>query len=206
MDLPLLNGGYRDHIIDEIYEDAMKDFYNDRTLIINDVITDDILDDIQIHILLWNKDDKGLPADKRQPIKLIIDSDGGSVIATNNLINLIECSKTPIYGYVYSMAASAASSILIACHKRYAFKHSVILLHDGSLAVNQTSSKARDTMKFFDKIDDITRELVLSKTNITEQEYEDNKDREQYFFAAEAKEKGIIDYIIGVDVDLEDIL
>ena len=206
MDLPLLDTLCRDHIIDEIYQTTMKEYYSDRTLIINDVITDTVLEDCVLHILLWNKDDKDLPVDKRQPIKLFIDSDGGSVLAANNLINVIECSITPVYGYAFSIAASAACSILIACHKRYAFKHSTLLLHDGSLSVSQTSSKARDTMRYFDKIDEITRQLIVGKTKITDQEYEDNKDREQYFFASDAKEKGIIDFIIGVDCDLEEIL
>jgi ATP-dependent protease ClpP protease subunit len=46
----------------------------------------------------------------------------------------------------------------------------------------------------------------VARTNITAEEFEENKDREQYFLAAEAKNKGIIDKIVGLDVPLSYIL
>ena len=57
-------------------------------------------------------------------------------------------------------------------------------------------------MKFYEKLDNVNKNLVITRTNITEEEFEDNKDRERYFLAEEAKEKGIIDKIIGIDVDM----
>ena len=191
----------------EIYDETVREYYDNRTLIINDTITDGILEDAILHILIWNKDDKDLPEDKRKPIWLFIDSDGGSVFAAHNLIEVIENSKTPIYGVAFSVAASAACSILIGCKKRYAFPHTMTLIHDGQLALGVgTTNKQKDTMKFMDRVDNMVREFIIEHTNITEEEYEDNKDREQYFFAEQAKEKGIIDFIIGIDCSLDDIL
>ena len=196
-----------DTVIDEIYEDTMKEYFNSRVLIINSIITDDILKDIIIYILLWNKDDRDIPQEKRQPIKLYIDSDGGSVFSAQNLIEVIKNSKTPVYGIAFSFAASAACSILISCDKRYAFPHTTTLIHDGQIDLGMsTTNKHRDTVRFMDKVDTMVREFIIANTKITEEEFEENKDREQYFFADEAKEKGIIDYIIGVDCELEDIL
>ena len=155
---------------------------------------------------VWNKDDENIPVGKRHKIKIFIDSDGGSVFAANNLINVIECSETPIVGVAFSVAASAASSILVACNERYAFKHSTILLHDGSVMVQNSGNKARQTMDFLDKVDSVVKDTILKHTTITEEEYEANKKDEQFMFADEAKEKGIIDYIIGVDCTLNEIL
>ena len=101
---------------------------------------------------------------------------------------------------------TSSSSILIACKERYGFKHSVVLIHDGSVFVGNSGNKAKQTMAFLDTVDEINKELILARTKITEEEFEANKEKEQYMFANEAKEKGIIDGIIGIDIDLDDIL
>lgn len=189
----------------EFNDEVASLLYNDRIIVLDKDIDPDILQDIVLHIVQWNRDDKDLPKEKRRKIRLIIDSDGGSTIAANNLIDVMQVSKTPIIGIAFSIAASAASSILIACDERYAFKHTVVLLHDGSIAIGATGNKAKQTMAFLERVDEVDKELVLSKTNITEEEFEANKEKEQYLFAEEAKEKGIIDGIIGVDVDLDSI-
>lgn len=54
--------------------------------------------------------------------------------------------------------------------------------------------------------DGVVKDLVLSSTCISEEDYDSNIDREQYMLAEEAKSKGIIDKIIGVDVDMDYIL
>lgn len=203
MSLPLidLTGGNN-----EITEEVIKEFYDNRTILINDEISDWILDDIIMSILLWNKDDKNIPVEKRDPIRIIIDSEGGSVFAANNLIDVIKCSKTPIHAIGMSMVASAAYSIFICCHERYSFEHTTFLQHDGSKSVSSSGSKARDFMNFLDRLDELDKQLTLENTNITEEEYDKRVRDEQFFFADEAKEKGIVDYIIGIDVDLDKIL
>lgn len=191
---------------DGIYEETMRLFHDDRKIIINQDITTDILEDVILHILKWNKEDENLPVDKRKKIILYIASDGGDVIAGNALISTIQASATPVVGVVFSVAASMASLILMSCHERVAFSTSVVLIHDGSQGVYSSANKAKDVMKFYEKLDNLSKELVISRTNITDEEFEENKDREQYFLAAEAKDKGIIDKIIGVDVPLSYIL
>lgn len=185
-----------------IYEETIRYYLNDRKIILNDDITSDILENVILHILKWNKEDKDLPVDKRKRIMIFISSDGGEVIAGNSLISVIKASETPIVGVVFSSAASMASSILISCHERIAFETSVVLLHDGTQGVCSSGNKAKDVMKFYDKLDQLQKELVVSRTKITDEDFEENKDRERYFLAPEAKEKGIIDKIIGIDVGM----
>lgn len=190
----------------ELNNEVENLLYNDRIIVMDKELNTELLRDIILHIIQWNKDDIDIPKEKRKPIKLIIDSEGGNVICTLNLIDIIKSSATPIYGVAFSLAASAAAYVLIACDKRFAFKHSTILLHDGTQGVYHTANKAKDTMRYYDRLDDIIKQLVVSNTNIEEKEYEDNKDREQYFFAEEAKEKGIIDYIISKDILMDEVL
>ena len=190
----------------ELNKEVEALLYNDRIIIIDKELDTTLLRDVILHIVQWNKEDMDIPKDKRRPIKLIIDSEGGNMVCTLNLIDAIRSSVTPVYGVTFSLAASAAAYVLIACEKRFAFEHSTILLHDGTQAVYHTANKAKDTMRYYDRLDEIVKKLVVSNTNIPEGEYEDNKDREQYFFAEEAKAKGIIDYIINVDIPLDEVL
>ena len=195
--MTLLGGGN-----DSIYEETIKNYLDDRKIILNQDIDTSLLEDVILHIIKWNKEDKDIPVDKRKKIFIYLASDGGDVIAGNSLISVIESSQTPVVGVVFSMAASMASSIYIACHERLAFKTSVILIHDGTQGVYSSANKAKDVMKFYEKLDNVNKNLVITRTNITEEEFESNKDRERYFLADEAKEKGIIDKIIGVDIDM----
>lgn len=186
----------------DIYDETIKEYLHNRKIIINRDIDQNILEDVILHILRWNKEDKDIPADKRKKIFLYLSSDGGEVISGNSLISVIKNSVTPIVGVVFSLAASMASSIYIACHERIAFETSVILIHDGTQGVYSSANKAKDVMKFYEKLDKLNKDLIVSRTNISDEEFEENKDRERYFLADEAKEKGIVDKIIGIDVDL----
>ena len=190
---------------DEINQETRLSLYDDRYLVLQGEINDDVMNDIVLHILLWNKRDQDVLPEKRVPIKILISSEGGSMFCANNLCDVILASNTPIYGIVFDIAASAASSVLIACHKRYGFKNSVVLMHEGKKMVYDSSAKAQQTMDFLAKMDIVDKQLVIERTNVTEEQYELDKEKEQYMFANEAKEKGIIDGIIGIDVDLDSI-
>lgn len=186
----------------EIYEETIKLYLDDRKIIFNQDVDTGVLEDVILHILKWNKEDENLPVENRKKIFIYLASDGGDVIAGNALVSVIKQSVTPVVGVVFSLAASMASSILMSCHERVAFETSVVLIHDGSQGVYSSANKAKDVMRFYEKLDNLNKELVITRTNITAEEFDENKDREQYFLASEAKEKGIIDKIIGVDVPM----
>ena len=52
----------------------------------------------------------------------------------------------------------------------------------------------------------MTKEYVLSYSNISEDSYDSNYRREWYFLVNEGKSLGIVDYIIGEDCPLSEIL
>ena len=94
----------------------------------------------------------------------------------------------------------------IAGHKRFATRNSKILCHDGMNAVYNSGSKARDQMEFLRRLEERTKDHILSHTKISEELYQDKVRDEWYVFSDEAKELGIIDYIIGEDCALSDII
>lgn len=192
---------------DDLYLIQKKEYLSQRKIIFSDYVEDGVLDDIILYILKWNKEDKNLPVANRKPIWLYLDSPGGSVIKGLNVIDVIRNSLTPVYTVCLSQCASMAFHIFISGNKRYCFKNSVLLIHDGQISIENSSSKAKDTMKFIDNLDRRVKEHVLSHTNITSEFYESIYDTEYYLFGnAEGKELGCVDYIIGEDVPIEEIL
>lgn len=177
-----------------------------RKLYLNEGIDKDSVMEIIQHIIRYNVEDKGKDVEKRKPILLYVTSNGGSVDAGYELIDMITASKTPVYtinlGFQYSMGFL----IGIAGHKRFAMPNAKFLHHDGYNAAYDSGSKVQDRIKFDARVDDRTKEYVLSRSNITPEEYDANIRVEWYMFADEAKQKGFVDYIIGEDCDMDAII
>lgn len=191
---------------DSLFEELRREYIDNRILVINEDITDCIIDDYITYILKWNRDDLDVPAEKRKKIKLYINSAGGDAIAAFNLIDVIMQSKTPIMGVGMSLVASAAYYIFIACHDRVTFRNTILLQHDGTVNIQNSGNKAKDTMRFIEDMDRRTKQFVLDHTKISSEFYDEKDDQEYYMFPQEAKELGCIDKIIGENCDIDYIL
>jgi len=188
---------------DKVFEENLKN----RKLIFNDDVDQDVVETIVLQIFKCNKEDKDIPIEKRKPIYIYINSMGGEIANGYIIIDAIECSKTPVYAVVLGYAYSMGGLILLAAKKKYAFRNSTILLHDGSMGAVTSGSKFKDIAKFYDTMNERIKEFVLSKTKMTPEYYDSKYEKEFYMYAdAEAKELGIVDYIIGEDCELDEIL
>lgn len=85
----------------------------DREILWNDLIDDGMID-IPMYILKWNKEDSGLPVEKRKPIKIYINSDGGAANVTLYTANVISLSKTPVITIGMGRAYSSGGLLLMA--------------------------------------------------------------------------------------------
>lgn len=183
----------------------LKDLQN-RKLYFNSEVDMCSVEEIVKHIIRYNVEDKGIPVEERVPIKLYITSPGGDVYSGFELVDVIESSKTPVYtinlGYQFSMGFVLG----IAGHKRFASKHAKFLWHDGTSGALNSSAKVRDEIAFQSRNEERIREFVLSHTNIDPDLYDSKLRVEWYMFADEAKELGAVDYIIGEDCDIDDII
>lgn len=176
-----------------------------RKLFLDGEIDEETFRQIGYYILKINEEDNSVPAEKRKPIKLYISCYGGSVIAGLTLINIIKSSITPVYTIVVGQAYSMAFYIGIIGTKRFSFPDSTYLIHDGGLGIQTSTSKVRDYVAFDDQINKKLQALVAEHTNLTTDELEEKSRIEWYLFADEAKEKGIVDCIIGEDCSLEEV-
>lgn len=167
------------------------------------VVVGDIFDgvgrSVEGIINFWNRydDAHNIPIPERKPIQLVIDSNGGSLLDALTIVDAIKLSKTPVHAFVIGAAYSGGFLITMSCHKRYGYKHSSYLLHEGSIQeMSGSSSQFENFTAFYKKQLSQLKDLVLEHTNITEEEYEKIKREDTWFDADEALEKGIIDEVL----------
>lgn len=158
------------------------------------------------NIYQYNREDAAIPVEERKPILLYIASNGGSVDAGFALIDAIQTSKTPVYtintGYWYSMGFL----IGLAGKKRFAMPNATFLMHDGSNFIWTSGSKAQDQADFNRRVEARVKQYILDHSTLTSKEYDKKQRVEWYLFADEAKERGFIDQIIGVDCDIDTVV
>lgn len=94
----------------------------------------------------------------------------------------------------------------LAGHKRFATPNAKFLMHDGSNFIYNSGAKAQDQMEFNKKVEERIKQYIMSRSNVTNAEYDNKLRVEWYLFADEAKEKGFVDYILGVDCDIDDVI
>lgn len=177
-----------------------------RELYFQKQVTQDTVGDLAKQILDVNKNDlylKKLYALHGieyvpPPIKLYIDSYGGSVYQCLGLLGIIEDSKTPVHTYVIGVAMSAGFMIAVHGHKRFAYKHSTFMYHQLSSMVWGKMADMVESMEENRRLHQKLQELTLKKTKISLKTLEDNFEHKRDWFmdVEEAKLNGCVDEIV----------
>lgn len=197
--------------IPEQFSYSFADIFNiedeqNRVILLNCEIDDNVVDDAVYHILRYNRVDKGIPPEERRPILIYINSPGGDYIDGYSLADVICASKTPVYTINIGLAGSMAFTIFISGHKRYAMQNSCFLLHDGNIDLYDSSGKVFDRAEFLDRCRTEDKKFITDHTAISKELYDEKYRVEWWMFASEAKGYGVVDYIIGTDCDIDEIL
>lgn len=173
-----------------------------RELYISDIVDTYLIKDVVAHILRWNKEDDKLKSPiegtkpYRKPITVYVDTYGGDTYTCLAIISSIKSSKTPVHTVNLQKAISAGSLIFLAGHKRFSYRNSFILIHEGESGyVNQTS-KTRDHFKFQEKVEARIKDHVLASSNITSEKYDEMYKHEWYIFGDECLELGMVDELL----------
>ncbi len=198
----LVAAGPQNSTFDELY----REYLDNRVLVLNDEINENVVEDYIMYILKWNKDDLDIPCEKRRKIIFYITSPGGNTFCSNILIDVIMQSKTPVIGVALDLVASAAYTTYLACGERYSFPGSTFLQHEGELAIENSRSKFKQTAEFFDSAEARAKEYILSRTNMSSEFYDGIYDQEYWMTAEKAKSLGVVHKIIGVDCELDEVL
>lgn len=135
---------------------------------------------------------------ERKPIKLYINSYGGSVYDMWGLIDVILNSKTPVYTYCTGYAMSAAFKIFLAGHKRYCYTHSTFMYHQMSSLVHGKYQDLVEDRLESDTLNTMIEEYVLARTKFTRSDIDDIriKKKDFYIHASDAVKYGIVDEVM----------
>ena len=188
----------------QLADPTMVNFYtdiNNRIYWLTEEIGEETLDLVQ-YITRWNREDKGITPENRQPIRIIIDCGGGSLSVSETLSNVIKMSKTPIIGIALGFVASGASVVFLSCHQKYALPNTVFVLHKGSCnGVSGTYDEIVSFARDYEKQIEMLMTFYIENTKYTEEEIEENIQSDWYIRMDEATEKGLVDGVI-TDIDI----
>lgn len=190
------------------YEDKLQiEDVKNRRLYLNCDIDDCNVGGIIYYIMYFNRIDKGIPVNERKPIILYINSPGGNVVDGYGIIDAIICSDTPVYTVNLALCASMGFLVYLAGVRRYAMPHSEFLMHDGSMMGYDSTAKMKDRMEFETiQIENMTKKYIMDRTKISEDLYNAKYRCEWYFLPEEGKKIGVVDYIIGKDCKLDEVI
>lgn len=150
-------------------------------------------------IIQMNIEDKDVPEEELQPIKLFLFSYGGDLSQATALCDVIEASRIPVITVCMGVAMSAGFLIFLAGKKRYAFKQSTLLVHQGSAAFSGSASEIEEAQKNYKKTLDKMKNYITSHTDIDEKLFKKNQTKDWYIEGAEIESLGIAKVITSFD-------
>ena len=182
--------------LDPIMYQYFNQLLKKRTIVLNAEIDESILETVVLPL-------KDFEQDKNDtPVKLILNTPGGSVADGLMLCNIIDNYKKPLEIIVPSYSCSMGTIILCSGNKnpnviKKAYPFSFALFHSGQTYVGGESTSVEDVMNFNKGVDNKIRDYIIANTNITEELYEAHHRKQWYISADEMLEYGLIDEIIG---------
>lgn len=150
-----------------------------------------------------------------EPIKLFIDSCGGSGDVAQLVSDNVRNSVAPIHGIVIGVAYSAGFTILQACHWRLAYPNAKLMFHGGSLTIPVDSVmnaefnspatielKKSQVSRLKKRISSFRKEMkkIARRSGQPLKKIKKWWQVERHFTAKEAKKFGFIDEIIGKSI------
>jgi ATP-dependent Clp protease protease subunit len=173
--------------------DVFSRLMMDRIIFLGNAVDDNVANIIQAQLLFLQS------TDPKKDIQMYINCPGGSVYAGYGIYDTMQLISPDVATICTGLAASMASVLLCAgaAGKRAALNHSRVMLHQPLGGVQGPASDieitAREVLK-------IKKELYTILAKHSGQEYQkihDVSDRDFWMIAAEAKEFGIIDEVLG---------
>lgn len=189
LDNTMESGALPDPVIYQYYKSL-----NERTIIINQEIAEDLIEMAVLPFMQMNDDGLG-------PIKVILSTNGGDIYSGFALVDAIENAKVPTTIQIVGMAASMGTLIAMAGKNNANVKtvcspFSVGLLHSGSQYMEGSAHAVKDTFDFAQHYEDKIKDYILSHSKIDEDYYSKIERKELWLDADEMLRLGIVDEII----------
>ena len=130
------------------------------------------------------------------PIRLHIQSPGGSLLHSFYIIDLIQSLDTPVYTYIDGFAASAATLISVVGKKRFITKNSLMLIHQLSASEDGKYNQLKDSIDNFDTMMNNICNIYLKNTHLNESTLAILLSHDLWLNSETAYEYGLVDEII----------
>jgi ATP-dependent Clp protease protease subunit len=126
-------------------------------------------------------------------IYLYINSLGGDLLSAFGVVDTIKNSRIPIVSIIHGQAASAATIISMSCHKRYATKHSFMLIHQLSTGCEGKYEELYENFKNDTLFMDTLYDLYSEHTTMKKDEIKEALKHDLWWGIDKCIEKGLID-------------
>ena len=172
----------------DIYSRLLKD----RIIMINGEINDDLANAVVAQLLFLAAED-----DKKD-ISIYINSPGGSISSGMAIFDTMNLVKPDVSTICVGMCASMAAFLLAAGTKgkRYALPNSEIMIHQPLGGAHGQATEIQIAAKHITDIKERMNKILSSLTNQPLDKITKDTDRDNYMFANDALEYGIIDKIL----------
>ena len=130
------------------------------------------------------------------PIRLHINSYGGSVFAGFSTVDYILNSPVPVHSIIDGCAASAATIISVVAEKRLMNKHAYMLIHQLSSGIWGKYEELKDDMENCDLLMETIRQIYVEHTKIPKKTLDQMLKRDLWFDAKTCLKYGLVDEII----------
>ena len=180
----------------DMYEDKKtkkdKMYLKTRMLHLFDEIERDTIQEVIKGLLELDRDKK------KRPITLYICSPGGSVEAGFALIDVLEKCKCTVKTVALGEICSMAPAIFVVGKKghRYIGKRAQVMFHPVTTGYHDYIKFAESRIKNGRKVEEMYDRLILEKTKIPKEVYQEAKDKELWLGSQEAIKYGIADHIL----------
>ncbi len=169
-----------------------KELLEDRTIIISQEIDSKLTNKIITQLLVMNK------KDPEKPIKIFINSPGGSADDGFAIFDVIRFIKAPVKIISTGLTASAATLIMLAAEKgnRMALPNARIMIHQPTAGVRGTVSDIQITAEEIIKLRERANKIIAEETGQPLEKVQLDTDRDFWLSPEEAKDYGIIGKIV----------
>ncbi len=164
-----------------------------RTVLVCGPVNDDLARDVMAQLLVLDAQSAA------KPIRVFINSPGGSVDAGYAIYDVMRFVKAPVQSICAGLAASAATVILLGAPKpaRFALPNARFLIHQPSMGIQGQATDvdiaAREILKLRSKLND----LLAEETGAGAEKIAEDTRRDHWMSAEEARAYGLITTIVA---------
>lgn len=135
---------------------------------------------------------------KHNPHYLYIDTNGGSVMAGNRLIELLLSKEYENTTCIADKAYSMGFAILQACTKRFVLSTSTVMQHQPSLGYRGDLYPMANYMKMIHAVEEFMIDLQSKKIGLSHEELRKKTDTEWWLFGKDIIDNNVADEVVSV--------